>query len=55
MNMNCASHSSNLSPQEIDKMIARGKPIIDALVRDGVLVTEFLGDISIAFFHMVDY
>ena len=49
-----SSYSYNLPPQEIDKMIARGKPIIDALVRDGVPVTDFLMDISLSFFHSRD-
>lgn len=49
-----SSYSYNLPSQEIDKMIARGKPIIDALVRDGVPVTDFLMDISLSFFHSRD-
>ena len=50
-----SSYSYSLPPQEIDKMIARGKPIIDALVRDGVPVTEFMSDVSASFFHARDY
>jgi len=50
-----SSYSYNLPQQEIDKMIERGKPIIDALVRDGVPVTEFMNDICVSFFHMMDY
>ena len=50
-----SSYSYNLPQQEIYKMVERGKPIIDALVRDGVPVTEFMNDICVSFFHMMDY
>ena len=50
-----SSYSYSLPPQEIDKMIERGRPIIDALLRDGIPVTEFMNDICVSFWHLRDH